>query len=45
MAAYGEIDDVIDPADSLRWIELLFGETSGAWWRREGKKRPNLDTW
>ncbi len=27
MAAYGEIDDVIDPADSRRWIELLFRET------------------
>src|SRR5271154_2882088 len=24
MAAYGEIDDVIDPADSRRWIALLF---------------------
>ncbi len=26
MAAYGEIDDVIDPADSRRWIATLFGE-------------------
>ena len=24
MAAYGEIDDVIDPADSRRWIATLF---------------------
>ena len=45
MAAYGEIDDVIDPADSRRWIEMLFSQTSGAWWQREGKKRPNVDTW
>ena len=26
MAAYGEIDDVIDPADSRRWIATLFDE-------------------
>jgi acetyl-CoA carboxylase carboxyltransferase component len=45
MAAYGEIDDVIDPADSRRWIELLFEDGSGEWWRRPGKKRPNLDAW
>jgi acetyl-CoA carboxylase carboxyltransferase component len=45
MAAYGEIDDVIDPADSRRWIELLFAEGSGEWWRRPGKKRPNIDAW
>ena len=38
MAAYGEIDDVIDPTDSRRWIELLFDEGSGEWWRRPGKK-------
>ena len=30
MAAYGEIDDVIDPADSRRWIATLFDEHSGA---------------
>ncbi len=40
MAAYGEIDDVIDPADSRRWIATLFDEGSGEWWRREGKKPP-----
>jgi acetyl-CoA carboxylase carboxyltransferase component len=45
MAAHGEIDDVIDPADSRRWIATLFGETTGRWWRRPGKKRPNIDTW
>jgi acetyl-CoA carboxylase carboxyltransferase component len=45
MAAYGEIDDVIDPADSRRWIELLFDEHTGEWWRRPGKKRPNVDAW
>jgi acetyl-CoA carboxylase carboxyltransferase component len=45
MAAYGEIDDVIDPADSHRWIEMLFDEASGRWWDRPGKRRPNLDAW
>jgi acetyl-CoA carboxylase carboxyltransferase component len=45
MAAYGEIDDVIDPADSRRWIATLFDEHSGQWWRREGKKRPLVDAW
>jgi acetyl-CoA carboxylase carboxyltransferase component len=45
MAAYGEIDDVIDPADSRRWISTLFDEHSGEWWRRPLKKRPNVDAW
>jgi acetyl-CoA carboxylase carboxyltransferase component len=45
MAAYGEIDDVIDPADSRRWLELLFDQHAGEWWHRPGKKRPNVDAW
>ncbi len=45
MAAYGEIDDVIDPADSRRWIATLFDETSGEWWRNPAKKRPYVDAW
>jgi acetyl-CoA carboxylase carboxyltransferase component len=45
MAAYGEIDDVIDPADSRRWIATLFDDHSGQWWRREGKKRSFVDAW
>jgi acetyl-CoA carboxylase carboxyltransferase component/biotin carboxyl carrier protein len=45
MAAYGEIDDVIDPADSRRWIATLFDEHTGQWWRRAEKKRPNVDAW
>jgi acetyl-CoA carboxylase carboxyltransferase component len=45
MAAYGEIDDVIDPADSRRWIATLFDQHSGRWWRREGKKRAFVDAW
>jgi acetyl-CoA carboxylase carboxyltransferase component len=45
MAAYGEIDDVIDPADSRRWIATLLQEGSGEWWRLPGKRRPNIDAW
>ena len=45
MAAYGEIDDVIDPADSRRWIATLFEATSGEWWRHDGKRRPHVDAW
>jgi acetyl-CoA carboxylase carboxyltransferase component len=45
MASYGEIDDVIDPADSRRWIATLFEESSGRWWERPGKRRPHVDTW
>jgi acetyl-CoA carboxylase carboxyltransferase component len=44
MAAYGEIDDVIDPADSRRWIATLFDQRT-EWWRRPGKKRPYVDAW
>jgi acetyl-CoA carboxylase carboxyltransferase component len=45
MAAYGEIDDVIDPADSRRWIAMLFDEDRPQWWQREGKARPYVDAW
>jgi acetyl-CoA carboxylase carboxyltransferase component len=45
MAAYGEIDDAIDPADSRRWIRMLFSETTGRWWERPVKRRPSVDAW
>jgi acetyl-CoA carboxylase carboxyltransferase component len=45
MAAYGEIDDVIDPADSRGWIATLLHDGSGQWWTRPGKRRPNVDAW
>src|SRR5579875_203182 len=45
MAAYGEIDDVIDPADSHRWIDQLFDERTGGWWMPPGKRRPAVDAW
>jgi acetyl-CoA carboxylase carboxyltransferase component len=45
MAAYGEIDDVIDPADSRRWIATLFERAPRDWRSRAAKKRPNIDAW
>ncbi len=45
MAEYFEIDDVIDPADSRRWIRMLLDDHPGEWWRHPGKRRPNVDTW
>jgi acetyl-CoA carboxylase carboxyltransferase component len=45
MAAYGEIDDVIDPADSRRWIATLFDPPPEDWRHRPAKRRPNVDAW
>jgi acetyl-CoA carboxylase carboxyltransferase component len=45
MAAYAEIDDVIDPVDSRRWISTLFGENNEQWSKRTEKKRPFIDAW
>jgi acetyl-CoA carboxylase carboxyltransferase component len=45
MAAYGEIDDVIDPAESRRWIATLFDDGVEQWWQRSGKSRPYVDAW
>ena len=42
MAAYGEIDDVIDPADSRRWIATLFDRRRLA---RRGPRSAYIDTW
>jgi acetyl-CoA carboxylase carboxyltransferase component len=43
-ASHFEIDDVIDPADSRRWISGALRAMPPAL-PREGKKRPNVDTW
>jgi acetyl-CoA carboxylase carboxyltransferase component len=43
-ATYFEIDDVIDPADSRRWITMAF-DAAGPPSPRSGKKRPYVDTW
>jgi len=43
-ASHFEIDDVIDPADTRRWISSSFAAAPSPP-RRGGKKRPNIDTW
>ncbi len=43
-ATYFEIDDVIDPADSRRWILSALRAVPPAP-PRTGKKRPCVDTW
>jgi acetyl-CoA carboxylase carboxyltransferase component len=43
-ATYYEIDDVIDPADSRRWITMAL-ESAPPPEPRTGKKRPCIDTW
>jgi acetyl-CoA carboxylase carboxyltransferase component len=45
MAAYGEIDDVIDPAETRRWIATLFGSDRRPAGHLEGKRRPYVDSW
>lgn len=43
-ATYFEVDEVIDPADSRRWVSTaLLGARRRP--RHEHKKRPNIDTW
>ena len=42
-ATYFEFDDVIDPAESRRWISAAFHDWTPP--RRAGKKRPCVDTW
>jgi acetyl-CoA carboxylase carboxyltransferase component len=45
VASYFEIDDVIDPADTRRWVRLLFDEDGSGWWQRTEQRRPNIDAW
>jgi acetyl-CoA carboxylase carboxyltransferase component len=45
MAEYFEIDDVIDPADTRRWIATLFDEAAPHWSDQPGKRRPFIDTY
>lgn len=42
-ASMAEIDDVIDPADTRRWLTM--GLKTACIPLRTGKKRPNIDTW
>ena len=43
-ASYFEIDDVIDPAETRRWISTILASSPPPA-PRSGKKRPNIDTW
>jgi acetyl-CoA carboxylase carboxyltransferase component len=46
MAAYFEIDDVVDPADSRRWIATLFDPATPPTWRHgQNKRRRYIDAW
>ncbi len=44
MATHFEIDDVIDPADTRRWV-LRGLRSVPAPARRDQRKRPFIDTW
>ena len=44
MADHFEIDDVIDPMESRRWISQMLKAASSPK-QRSGKKRPMIDTW
>jgi acetyl-CoA carboxylase carboxyltransferase component len=44
VASHYEIDDVIDPADTRRWITAILRAAPPPV-RRTGKQRPNIDTW
>jgi acetyl-CoA carboxylase carboxyltransferase component len=44
-ATHFEIDDVIDPADSRRWIATSFASVPLTPGSRVTKKRPYIDTW
>ncbi|MCF6743978.1 carbamoyl-phosphate synthase large subunit [Blastococcus sp. KM273128] len=44
VAAHWEIDDVIDPADTRRWIATLTREVADSP-RPAGRVRPHVDTW
>ena len=44
MASHFELDEVIDPADSRKWIMAGLRSVPDAP-PRTGKKRPNVDTW
>ena len=43
-ATYYEIDEVIDPSDSRRWITMAL-ESAPPAAPRAAKKRPGIDTW
>ena len=44
VASHFEIDDVVDPAETRRWISAIL-QAAPPPRARTGKKRPNIDTW
>ena len=44
MASHFEIDDVIDPADTRRWITRGLAATNLPHWRDAPPRRPQVDT-
>jgi hypothetical protein len=44
-ASHFEIDDVIDPADSRRWITSLLLSRPAGRPRTDAKRRPGIDPW
>jgi acetyl-CoA carboxylase carboxyltransferase component len=44
MASHFEVDDVIDPAESRKWISAGLRSVAPVPFRQH-KKRPNVDTW
>jgi acetyl-CoA carboxylase carboxyltransferase component len=44
MASHFELDDVVDPAETRNWIMGGLKSLPAAK-QRDGKKRPNIDTW
>ncbi len=51
VATHFEIDDVIDPADTRRWVTTLLDAAPETHWNAPGNplagtpRRPNIDTW
>ena len=46
VATYFEIDDVIDPADTRRWLSTVLASAPTPHWQdSSARRRPNVDTW
>jgi acetyl-CoA carboxylase carboxyltransferase component len=45
VATYFELDDVIDPADTRRWLARGLQATARYSWSPSEKRRPFVDTW
>lgn len=45
VATYFELDDVIDPADTRRWVVRGLQAHANYSWEPSRKRRPFVDTW